>query len=256
MRRRISAVTCAALMTVLATARGGTPPPNSVSWILVGGANLALQRRMHLSGPEGHTVTLGDAKRFAGMQLGGQLHAPATSPQLVTTDLNPTTQATGMIAGPGPFKECHDMWHYHGFLYGAHDSGLNCGWGEAVPFDMATDALGFLSEATMLEIRAANRLDALPPDTAGAVDQLNQAHDALQNCAQAAATLQGKLNNEDIRTIGHEAAKAALADGIAVTQIQKGGSIIPSTVDVSLNQAAKHKRKILRKLMQRGALLK
>ncbi len=206
MRGRVLAVVAVGtVVAVLGTARGGAPPPDSVSWILVGGPDLALERRMRFSGSEGHHVTLGNAKRFDGMQLGVQLHAPGSSPQIVTPDLNPTTGASGQIAGPGPFTECPDRFHYHGMLYGASDSGLACGWGEAVPFDMANDALGFLSEATMLEIRAERKAGATPPDTAGAAQDLDQARAALQNLSQAVDALTGKLHPGDTITIAHKA---------------------------------------------------
>ena len=128
--------------TVRYAEAGGSPPANTVSWILIGGKNLSLQGKS-----KSHPDVPGNAGRLAGEQIGLQLHSPILFSQVVPDDLNPTTGADGFVAGPGPFKDCAYTWHYHGSLFGHEDTGDACGWGEAIPFDMASDSLGFLVSA-------------------------------------------------------------------------------------------------------------
>jgi len=222
----------AGLLLGPAFADDGRPPPDSVTWILVGGPHIVL-------GPH--------ATRFAGRQLGLQIHAPGVSPEVTTSDINPTTGAAGEIVAGPLGKECPVRYHYHGALFGLEDSGERCGWGEAVPFDQATWALGFLSEAVTRKARALKKFRN--GDSAGAVRELADANAALRGLERDA---HGKLPGAQAKVLARAINRAIELDDHTAAAVQRD---LPIRAKRLVDRAAAHERKILRLLRDANLLL-
>src|SRR5581483_8529837 len=132
-----------------------------------------------------------------------------------------------------------------------HGRRLRLGRGDP-PFDEATDALGFLSEATMLEVRASERLvDDFPADVDGALQDLMQAREALANLAASVKAAGGSP------LIGIQAAKASAQDTEALQEIdeisRRKGRL--QELEKRLKQTGRNKKKIAA-LLARGGLLR
>lgn len=257
-RRLTTALAFALLAPVLLVASGGDPSPvcdavlaalggamtahasdtsGSVtfSWILVGGGMRNLGK---------------DAAKFGGLAIGTQLHALKTSPDAITPDVNPTTEASGSIfVGPFP-KECNDKYHYHGALFGVHDTGKNCGWGKAIPFDEASDAAMALSAAMMYELRAENAVfDTTSPDPALAVTLLGDAAGELAKLSTALDALQtaGKISTRLRASLGKQVDAIGKLDTAASTALQ-GASEGDKKTQKVLKRATAKKSKLMQRL--------
>ena len=223
------------LLGWVAATSAGSPPANSVSWLLVGGK----MRKLGKAGAE-----------FAGTSIGVQLHAPMASPTTITPDLNPTTGASGTIfVGPFP-KECEDTYHFHGLLYGVQDTGKRCGWGEAIPFDQATDAAGFLSAAFMLEVRAQKKaFGTTPADIAGATQDLNDAFSEMGHFSDAidALTASGGISEAARLAMQRVVSKIRMLDTAALAE----GVTFPA--EGIINRAIAKKTKLMKELEKKNA---
>jgi hypothetical protein len=211
------------------------------SWILVGGGMRNLGK---------------DATKFGSLAIGTQLHALKDSPEAITPDLNPTTEASGSIfVGPFP-KECNDKYHYHGALFGVHDTGKNCGWGKAIPFDEATDAATALSAAVMFELRAQNAaFDVSSPDPAMAVTLLGDAAGELTKLGDAIDLLQtgGKISAR-LRTALRKQVDAVAKLDTAAASALEGVSIGDKKTQKILKRALAKKSKMMQKLAKANAV--
>jgi hypothetical protein len=222
---RVQSVIWAVCLVLAATAAEaqGQPPPETVTWILIGGG---LKRLPDTAGV--------------------QLHASPDSDKTITPDLNPSLGASGMIF-QGPFQDCPHLYHYHGALGGMEDNGEKCGWGQAVPSSQASDVLKHASAVTMLEMRALAKLRATPPDIPGAQQDIDASFPGLNDVESEIDNLKssGRLKQNKATKLKRTREAAVRADNKALNALAKG----------NVGEAAQHLDRAIRRKQELVELL-